>query len=121
MLAVPDTNSAARAPPAASVPRLNDGARSSKIKGINIADACSMQISDLADWVRDLDEPSVGPLLAKLLHTLDSFVEIGLGYLRLGQPATTLHREGSPVSKSSVKRSAPTGGRSTPATIPSGL
>ncbi|MEV7231187.1 excinuclease ABC subunit UvrA [Polymorphospora sp. NPDC051019] len=70
--------------------RLNEGARSSKIKGINIADACAMQISDLATWVRDLDEPSVAPLLAKLRHTLDSFVEIGLGYLSLDRPSGTL-------------------------------
>ncbi|GAA1307523.1 excinuclease ABC subunit A [Planotetraspora silvatica] len=70
--------------------RLSEGARSSKIKGISIADACSMQISDLAVWVRDLDEPSVAPLLAKLAHTLDSFVEIGLGYLSLDRPAGTL-------------------------------
>jgi excinuclease UvrABC ATPase subunit len=70
--------------------RLNEGARSSKIKGINIADACAMQISDLARWVRGLDEPSVAPLLASLRHTLDSFVEIGLGYLSLERPAGTL-------------------------------
>ncbi|MEV0731858.1 excinuclease ABC subunit UvrA [Polymorphospora sp. NPDC050346] len=70
--------------------RLNEGARSSKIKGINIADACAMQISDLATWVRDLDEPSVAPLLAKLRHTLDSFVGIGLGYLSLDRPSGTL-------------------------------
>ncbi|HCT75796.1 MAG TPA: daunorubicin resistance protein DrrC, partial [Micromonosporaceae bacterium] len=63
--------------------RLSEAARSSTIKGINIADACAMQISDLAEWVRGLDEPSVAPLLAKLAHTLDSFVEIGLGYLSL--------------------------------------
>ena len=61
--------------------RLNEGARSSKIKGINIADACAMQISDLADWIRGLDEPSVAPLLTGLRETLDAFVEIGLGYL----------------------------------------
>ena len=61
--------------------RLNEAARSSKIEGINIADACAMQISDLAEWVRGLDEPSVAPLLAALRQTLDSFVEIGLGYL----------------------------------------
>ena len=59
--------------------RLNEGARSSRIQGINIADACALQISDLADWVRALDEPSVAPLLATLQQTLDSFVEIGLG------------------------------------------
>ncbi|GIE84434.1 ATP-binding cassette domain-containing protein [Actinoplanes regularis] len=70
--------------------RLNEGARSSKIKGVNIADACEMQISDLAEWVRGLDEPSVAPLLAKLQHTLDSFIEIGLGYLSLDRPAGTL-------------------------------
>ncbi|BDI21742.1 excinuclease ABC subunit UvrA [Herbiconiux sp. L3-i23] len=70
--------------------RLNEGARSSKIKGLSIADACAMQISDLADWVRDLDEPSVAPLLANLRHTLDSFTEIGLGYLSLDRPAGTL-------------------------------
>ncbi|GIH70992.1 excinuclease ABC subunit A [Sphaerimonospora thailandensis] len=70
--------------------RLSEAARSSKIKGINIADACAMQITDLAEWVRGLDEPSVAPLLGKLLHTLDSFVEIGLGYLSLERPAGTL-------------------------------
>ncbi|MCW2707864.1 MAG: transporter family protein, partial [Frankiales bacterium] len=70
--------------------RLAEAARSSKIKKINIAEACAMQISDLAEWVRDLDEPSVAPLLAKLLHTLDSFVEIGLGYLSLDRPSGTL-------------------------------
>jgi excinuclease UvrABC ATPase subunit len=70
--------------------RLSDAARSSKIKGVNIADACAMQISDLAKWVRGLDEPSVAPLLASLRHTLDSFTEIGLGYLSLDRPAGTL-------------------------------
>ncbi|WP_243790530.1 excinuclease ABC subunit UvrA [Saccharopolyspora gloriosae] len=70
--------------------RLSAAARSSKIDAINIADACSMQISDLADWVRGLAEPSVAPLLEKLLHTLDSFVEIGLGYLSLDRPSGTL-------------------------------
>jgi excinuclease ABC A subunit len=70
--------------------RLNEAARSSKIRGISIADACDMQISDLAEWVRSLEEPSVAPLLEKLLHTLDSFVEIGLGYLSLNRPAGTL-------------------------------
>src|SRR5690606_37459334 len=63
--------------------RLNESARSSKIRGISIADACAMQISDLAVWARGLDEPSVAPLLATLRHTLDAFVEIGLGYLSL--------------------------------------
>ena len=70
--------------------RLNEAARSSKIGKINIADACAMQISDLAAWVRGLKEPSVAPLLAKLGHTLDSFVEIGLGYLSLDRPSGTL-------------------------------
>ena len=70
--------------------RLNEGARSSRIGGISIADACAMQISDLAGWVRGLDEPSVAPLLAKLRHTLDSFVEIGLGYLGLDRSSGTL-------------------------------
>jgi excinuclease UvrABC ATPase subunit len=70
--------------------RLSEAARSSKIKGMNIADACAMQISDLAKWVGGLDEPSVAPLLGKLRATLDSFVEIGLGYLSLDRPAGTL-------------------------------
>ncbi|MFE2294138.1 ATP-binding cassette domain-containing protein [Streptomyces sp. NPDC059452] len=70
--------------------RLSEGARSSKIKKISIADACAMQISDLADWVRELDEPSVAPLLSALLGTLESFVEIGLGYLSLDRPSGTL-------------------------------
>ncbi len=70
--------------------RLNEAARSSKIRGLNIADACAMQISDLAEWVRVLDEPSVAPLLTTLQQTLDSFVEIGLGYLSLDRPSGTL-------------------------------
>jgi len=70
--------------------RLSAGARSSKINKISIADACAMQISDLAEWVRELTEPSVGPLLESLQDTLDSFVEIGLGYLSLDRPAGTL-------------------------------
>ena len=70
--------------------RLSEAARSSKIDGMNIADACAMQISDLAEWVGGLDEPSVAPLLAALRHTLDSFVEIGLGYLSLERPSGTL-------------------------------
>src|SRR3954447_26240386 len=70
--------------------RLSEGARSSKIKGISIADACAMQISDLAEWVRDLREPSVAPLLESLGETLDSFVEIGLGYLSLDRSSGTL-------------------------------
>ena len=70
--------------------RLSEEARSSKIDGISIADACAMQISDLAAWVRGLDEPSVAPLLDALGGTLDSFVEIGLGYLSLDRPSGTL-------------------------------
>ncbi|MFF5789244.1 ATP-binding cassette domain-containing protein [Streptomyces sp. NPDC012693] len=70
--------------------RLSEGARTSKIKRISIADACAMQISDLATWVRGLKEPSVAPLLTALQLTLDSFVEIGLGYLSLDRPAGTL-------------------------------
>ena len=76
--------------------RLSGAARSSKINRINrinrinIADACAMQISELADWVRSLKVPSVAPLLASLGHTLDSFAEIGLGYLSLDRPSGTL-------------------------------
>jgi excinuclease UvrABC ATPase subunit len=70
--------------------RLTKLARSSKINGLNIADACAMQISDLAEWVKGLEEPSVAPLLGALQHTLDSFVEIGLGYLSLDRPSGTL-------------------------------
>jgi excinuclease UvrABC ATPase subunit len=70
--------------------RLNEGARSSRINGINIADACAMQISDLAEWVRGLNDPSVAPLLDTLRETLDSFVEIGLGYLSLDRSSGTL-------------------------------
>ncbi|MFF4434144.1 ATP-binding cassette domain-containing protein [Streptomyces sp. NPDC001513] len=70
--------------------RLSEGARSSKIKRISIADACAMEIRDLAEWVRGLKEPSVAPLLAALQQTLDSFVEIGLGYLALDRPAGSL-------------------------------
>jgi excinuclease ABC A subunit len=70
--------------------RLNEGARSSRINGTNIADACAMQISDLAEWVGGLDEPSVAPLLEAVQQTLESFVEIGLGYLSLERPSGTL-------------------------------
>jgi excinuclease UvrABC ATPase subunit len=70
--------------------RLTEAARSSRIKGVNIAEVCAMQISDLAGWVDDLDEPSMAPLLTALKQTLDSFVEIGLGYLSLDRPAGTL-------------------------------
>ena len=70
--------------------RLNEAARSSKINGINIAEACAMQITDLAEWLRGLGDPSVAPLLAALGETLESFVEIGLGYLSLDRPSGTL-------------------------------
>ena len=70
--------------------RLSAAARSSKIKGVSIAEACAMQVSDLADWIRGIREPSVGPLLAALTQTLDSFAEIGLGYLSLDRPTGTL-------------------------------
>ena len=70
--------------------RLSELARSSKIGEVNIADACAMEIRDLAEWARGLDEPSVAPLLTKLRHTLDSFVEIGLGYLSLDRASGTL-------------------------------
>ena len=70
--------------------RLSEAARSSKIAGINIAEACAMQISDLADWVRDLNESTVAPLVSALTDTLDSFVDIGLGYLSLDRASGTL-------------------------------
>ncbi len=70
--------------------RLNEAARSSKIKKINIAEACAMQISELSEWARDLEAPTVAPLLTALRQTLDSFVEIGLGYLSLDRPSGTL-------------------------------
>ena len=70
--------------------RLSESARSSKVGGISIADACAMQISDLAEWVRGLDEPSVAPLLGAVQHTLDSFVQIGLGYIALDRSTGTL-------------------------------
>ena len=70
--------------------RLSEAARSSKIGDVSIADACAMQITDVAEWVRGLDEPSVAPLLGGLRHSLDSFVEIGLGYLSLDRPSGTL-------------------------------
>ena len=70
--------------------RLSKEVRASKIEGKNIADVCSMQISDLADWARGLDEPTVAPLLTGLQHVLDSFTEIGLGYLSLDRPSGTL-------------------------------
>ncbi|WP_432491263.1 ATP-binding cassette domain-containing protein [Kineococcus gypseus] len=76
--------------PACEGTRLSEAARSSRIGAVSIADACAMQISDLAGWVRELDEPSAAPLLASLQRTLDSFVEIGLGYLSLDRPTGTL-------------------------------
>jgi excinuclease UvrABC ATPase subunit len=76
--------------PACGGSRLSEAARSSRIKGINIAEACAMQISDLAQWVRGVDEPSVAPLLGTLQQTLDSFAEIGLGYLSLDRSSGTL-------------------------------
>ncbi|MGZ8661702.1 MAG: excinuclease ABC subunit UvrA, partial [Actinomycetota bacterium] len=76
--------------PACDGTRLSEAARSSKIRGIDIADACAMQISDLAGWVGGLDEPSIAPLLAALQQTLDSFAEMGLGYLSLARSSGTL-------------------------------
>jgi excinuclease UvrABC ATPase subunit len=70
--------------------RLSEAARSSRIGQISIADACAMQLSDLAEWVRGVDEASVAPLLAALQQTLDSFASIGLGYLSLDRPSGTL-------------------------------
>ena len=70
--------------------RLSEAARASQVGGISIADACAMQVSDLAAWVRGLAEPSVAPLLEGLLKTLDAFVEIGLGYLSLERTPGTL-------------------------------
>jgi len=70
--------------------RLNEGARSSKIKGMSIADAAAMQITDLADWLATIDDPEVGPLMASLRATIDSFVDIGLGYLSLDRSSGTL-------------------------------
>jgi excinuclease UvrABC ATPase subunit len=75
--------------------RLSESARSSKIDGRNIAEVCALQITDLADWVRTLDEPSVAPLVAALGENLDSFVELGLGYLSLDRPSGTLSGGGS--------------------------
>lgn len=70
--------------------RLTEGARSSKIEGVSIADACRMQVTDLADWVRGLDLPEAGPLLQALSANLDAFVTLGLGYLSLERPSGTL-------------------------------
>ena len=76
--------------PACDGTRLNEGARSSKIKGKNIADLCAMQITDLAEWMRELDDPGAGPLLSSLGAHLDAFVSLGLGYLSLDRPSGTL-------------------------------
>ncbi|WP_017791842.1 ATP-binding cassette domain-containing protein [Leucobacter salsicius] len=76
--------------PACGGTRLNDSARSSLIAGKSIADVCAMQISDLAEWVRQVDDPGLAPLTLKLTETLDSFVQIGLGYLSLDRPTGTL-------------------------------
>lgn len=76
--------------PACEGTRLNEGARSSRIDGVNIADAAAMQITDLAAWVRTVDDPSVAPLVQGLRETLDSFVHIGLGYLSLDRASGTL-------------------------------
>ncbi|WP_420176263.1 ATP-binding cassette domain-containing protein [Luteococcus sp. OSA5] len=70
--------------------RLTEGARSSRINGKSIADVCQMQISDLTEWVVSIDEPSVTPLVTQLRHQLESFVDIGLGYLSLDRPTGTL-------------------------------
>jgi len=70
--------------------RLSEAARSCRIRGVNIAEVCAMQINDLAAWVRSLDAPAVAPLVASLAHTLDAFVEMGLGYLSLDRPSGTL-------------------------------
>jgi excinuclease UvrABC ATPase subunit len=70
--------------------RLSEAARSSRVNGRNIAEVCAMQVSDLAAWLREVKDPGVAPLLAKLQHTLDSFTEIGLGYLSLDRPSGTL-------------------------------
>ncbi len=76
--------------PACDGTRLNEAARSSRIDGVSIADACAMQVSDLAEWIRGLDSPSVRPLLDALVGTLDAFVEMGLGYLSLDRASATL-------------------------------
>ena len=76
--------------PDCSGSRLNDVARSSKVRGLSIADASAMQISDLAGWIRAIEAPSVAPLVRSLADALDSFVEIGLGYLSLDRPSGTL-------------------------------
>ncbi|MFD5600208.1 ATP-binding cassette domain-containing protein [Leucobacter sp. NPDC058333] len=79
-----------RACPDCAGTRLNETARSSKIDGKSIADVCAMQISDLVEWVREIDDSGIAPLVAKLVDTLDSFVQIGLGYLSLERPTGTL-------------------------------
>ena len=76
--------------PACDGSRLNEAARSSKIKGVDIAEVCAMQVTDAAEWLRGIDDKGVAPLVAHLLHLFDSFVEIGLGYLSLDRPSGTL-------------------------------
>ena len=88
--------------------RLSEAARSSEIRGANIAEACAMEIADLAEWVRDLDEPSVAPLLLTLQQTLDSFVQIGLGYLSLDRETCGPSSGGeSPAGQDGASISAP--------------
>ncbi|GAA3726531.1 excinuclease UvrABC ATPase subunit [Spinactinospora alkalitolerans] len=70
--------------------RLNPAALSSTIDGRTIAECARMQISDLAEFVRKIEDPSVGPLIGTLRDTLDSLVEIGLGYLSLDRESATL-------------------------------
>ncbi len=79
--------------PACDGTRLNEAARSAKVNGKGIAEVCSMQITDAAEWARGITDKSVAPLLANLLHLFDSFVEIGLGYLSLDRPAGTCRAE----------------------------
>jgi len=76
--------------PACDGSRLNEAARSSKIKGLSIADVCALQVTDAAEWLRGVDDKGVAPLVGNLLHLFDSFVEIGLGYLSLDRPSGTL-------------------------------
>src|SRR6187455_1411567 len=80
--------------PACDGSRLNDAARSSKIKGRSIADVCALQVTDAAEWLRGIDDTGVAPLVANLQHLFDSFIEIGLGYLSLDRPSGTLRRRG---------------------------
>ena len=76
--------------PACDGTRLNEAARSSKVHGLGIGEVCAMQITDVAEWLRGVDDHGVAPLVANLLHLFDSFIEIGLGYLSLDRPSGTL-------------------------------